>query len=176
MIKRQLLAFLLVTAILSDSARLLPPFRDDGPGCSPGPWEQLGIRVLHCDRERGDVVLALGDPRTARHVALIVPGVDADLRNLEHPVDPHRGPLAWARALRSAARSDDVAVVLWVGYRAPRAVGVDALFGRAARAGAVRLNRFLLRLRAQHRGPLHLSVIGHSYGAVVAATAHPASR
>jgi hypothetical protein len=174
MSSRLLAAFLLITLLLLDLPR---PFRGVRPeaGCRPGPWAELGVRLLRCDEDSGRVALALGDPVTARHVAVLVPGLDAGLRHLEHPVDPHRGPLGWARALRSAARSADVAVVLWIDYRTPRTGSIDALFGRAARTGAAELARFLVGLRARHRGPagLHICVVGHSYGAVVATTAAP---
>lgn len=176
MITRSAIAFLLVTTLLGQLPRSSEPPAQRDRDCAAEHWRQLGIRVLDCDpRGRGLIVLALGDPTTARNVAVIVPGVDVDLGHLEDPVDPHRGSLGWARALHSAAAAGgeggDLAVVLWVGYRTPRTGRADALFGAAARSGAPALSRFLIRVRAAHRGPVHLSVVGHSYGAVVATTA-----
>jgi hypothetical protein len=174
---RHVLAFLLLTALTA-----VP----DEPGARC-PWPDLGLRVLHCDGPAREVVLALGDPRTARHVAVVVPGTGADLARLEDPADPHSGPLGWARALRAAAgggdtaddtagdTADDTAVVLWIGYRTPRMGSLAALGGAAAREGAARLARFLVGLRARrpHGRPAHVTLVGHSYGAVVLTTAAP---
>jgi hypothetical protein len=125
------------------------------------------VRVLGCDsRGRGLVVLALGDPAIARNVAVLVPGSDTDLHSLDDPARPQR-PLGWARALHDAA-GPDTAVVLWVGYPTPEGIGIDAALGRLARDGAAALTTFVSHLRSARTGPpLHLTVIGHSYGAVV---------
>lgn len=136
--------------------------------------ESDGIRVLSCDpRGRGLAVLTLGDPALARNIAVLVPGSDTDLRTLDDPARPQHRPLGWARALQAAA-GPDTAVVLWVGYPTPQGLGLDAASGRLARAGSAELIAFVDQLRATHIGtPPHLTVIGHSYGAVVAAIAAP---
>ncbi|GAA4874775.1 alpha/beta hydrolase [Pseudonocardia benzenivorans] len=125
------------------------------------------LRVLGCDPAgRGLAVVALGDPATARSVAVIVPGSDTDLHSIAKP-------LSWARALRAAA-GPDTAVVVWVGYRTPQGLGLDAASGAPARAAAPALDTFVESVRAAHvAGPPHLTVVAHSYGAVVAALAAP---
>ncbi|MHA6795303.1 alpha/beta hydrolase [Pseudonocardia bannensis] len=217
---RWLSSFTMLCALLAlgiqPSEASVPGTVERDAGCAAALSARIGaggpVQVLGCDpRGRGLGVLALGDPATARHVAVLVPGSDIDLGNLEDPTRPGRRPLDWARALATAAsrenstaasrenstaasrenstaasRADggpadsggtadrgDTAVVLWVGYRTPHGLGADAASGRLARAGATALQRFIAGLRATHAGQLDLTVIGHSYGAVVTALAAP---
>ena len=129
------------------------------------------VRVLGCDPAgRGRAVVALGDPATATDVAVLVPGSDIDLSTLDDPAEPQRRPLGWARALYAAAGPDS-AVVLWVGYPTPQGLGVDAATGRLARAAVPALVAEVAGLRARPGPAPHLTVVGHSYGAVVVALA-----
>ncbi|WP_222193036.1 alpha/beta hydrolase [Modestobacter italicus] len=131
------------------------------------------VGVLGCDPTgRGRAVLALGDPATAAHVVVLVPGSDIDLTTLDDPLQPQRRPLGWARALASAT-GPDTAVVLWVGYPTPRGLGVDAATGRLARAAAPALVQQVDALRQRPGPPPTTTVVGHSYGAVVVALAAP---
>ncbi|MBN9113139.1 MAG: hypothetical protein J0I34_30680 [Pseudonocardia sp.] len=119
------------------------------------------LRVLGCDPAgRGLAVVAVGDPDSARSVAVIVPGSDMDLHTIAKP-------LSWARALR-AASGPETAVVVWIGYTTPQGLGIDAASGALARAGAPALDAFVDGLRAPH-----VTVVAHSYGTVVAALAAP---
>ncbi|GEL26265.1 hypothetical protein PSU4_52190 [Pseudonocardia sulfidoxydans NBRC 16205] len=119
------------------------------------------LQVLGCDPAgRGLAVVAVGDPTTARSVAVIVPGSDMDLHTIAKP-------LSWARALR-AASGPGTAVVVWIGYTTPQGLGIDAASGALARAGAPALDSFVDGLRAPH-----VTVVAHSYGTVVAALAAP---
>jgi hypothetical protein len=149
------------------SAAVPPPVRLD-PLCAAELVERTGpATVLGCDPAgRGLAVVALGDPATARHVAVLVPGSDIDLARVSSRADPGRRPMGWARALAGEA-GDDVAVVLWVGYATPEGLSLDAATGRLARAGAAALARFVDDLPRDGG----LTVIGHSYGAVVVALA-----
>jgi pimeloyl-ACP methyl ester carboxylesterase len=125
------------------------------------------VRVLGCEAiGRGRAVVALGDPATSPNVVVLVPGADTDLATLDDPDRPDRRPLGWARAL-SAAAGPDTAVVLWVGYETPQGLGRDAATGRLARAAVPALIRQVTALRDRPVGPPHLTVVGHSYGAVV---------
>lgn len=129
------------------------------------------LRVLGCDPTgRGRAVVALGDPSTAADVAVLVPGSDIDLHTLDDPARPQHRPMGWARAL-SAAAGPGTAVVLWVGYPTPQGLGVDAATGRLARAAVPALVEEVSSLRSRAGRPPHLTVIGHSYGAVVVALA-----
>jgi len=131
------------------------------------------LRVLGCDPAgRGRAVLALGDPALAAHLVVLVPGSDIDLGTLDDPVTPGRRPLGWARAL-AAATGPDTAVVLWVGYPTPQGLGLDAATGRLARAAAPALVAEVAELRDRPGTPPSVTVVGHSYGAVVAALAAP---
>ena len=175
-------SFLQVSAVSAVLAGLLappsgaavpPPVARD-PECAAELVDRLGpVDVLGCDPHgRGRAVLALGDLATAGHVAVLVPGSDIDLGTLADPDDPQRRPFGWARALADAA-GPELAVVLWVGYETPQGLGVDAATGRLARAGAVALSRFVDDLRADLRAGAQVTVLGHSYGAVVTALAAP---
>jgi hypothetical protein len=164
--------FLLVGALWTGTAQpsvaaVPPPVRLD-PACAADLAARLGpVGVLGCDPAgRGLAVLVLGDLAAAASVAVLVPGSDTDLARLHDPDRPHRRPLGWARALADAG-GPGLAVVLWVGYVTPDGLGVDAATGRLARAGATALVRFVAGLR----GDAHVTVVGHSYGAVVTALA-----
>ena len=150
-----------------------PPVRLD-PECAAELVERVGpAAVLGCDPAgRGRAVLALGDPATAAHVAVLVPGSDIDLATLADAEEPQRRPLGWAQALAEAG-GDDLAVLLWVGYETPQGLGVDAATGRLARAGAAALAAFVDDLRAGLSADAQLTVVGHSYGAVVTTLAAP---
>jgi hypothetical protein len=118
------------------------------------------VDVLRFDPAgRGRLVVALGDLRRARHIAVVVPGSDVDVRRFG-------SLLAMARAVRAEAGRDDVAVVAWLGYDTPEGLGIDAATGGLARAGAVELASFVRELPAAH-----VSVLCHSYGTVVCALA-----
>jgi hypothetical protein len=125
------------------------------------------VRVLGCDPVgRGRAVVALGDPATAPNVVVLVPGADIDLATLDDPVHPDKRPFGWASSLRASA-GPDTAVVLWVGYPTPQGLGRDAATGRLARAAVPALTEEVAALHDRAIGPPHLTVIGHSYGAVV---------
>jgi len=61
-------------------------------------------------------------------------------------------------------------VIAWLGYDAPQGVGRDAAREELARAGATSLDRFTQDL-AIMRPNARLTLIGHSYGSVVAGLA-----
>jgi hypothetical protein len=166
--------FLLLGAVWTASgpwpdAAVPPPVALDA-GCAADLAARLGgVTVLGCDPAgRGLAVVALGDPASAPHVTVLVPGSDTDLARLRDPDRPQRRPAGWARALADAG-GPGLAVVLWVGYPTPEGLGVDAATGRLARAGAAALTGFVAGLPAG----AHVTVVGHSYGAVVTALAAP---
>ncbi|TYP90811.1 alpha/beta hydrolase [Blastococcus xanthinilyticus] len=131
------------------------------------------VHVLGCDPAgRGRAVVAVGDPATADHVAVLVPGSGIDLTTLDDAPDPQHRPWVWARSLASAA-GPATSVVLWVGYETPHGPGVDVATGRLARAAAPALVDTVAGLRSRPGTPPHLTVIGHSYGAVVVSLAAP---
>jgi hypothetical protein len=139
-----------------------------------------GSRVLQLDRSgTGRVVVALGDPRTARHIAVVVPGVGNSLGTFDDPLHPERRPYGMAMALRDAvgpkdsAARDSTAVIAWLGYRTPTLLSTESATGDLARPGAARLAAFVQRLRATGAPGVDISVICHSYGTVVCGLAAP---
>ncbi|MGC5331888.1 alpha/beta hydrolase [Micromonospora sp. DT62] len=116
----------------------------------------------------GKAAVAIGNPDTAAHTAVLVPGVGTEL-------DDIRGLIGRANDLREASvelapAGSDVSVVAWLGYDTP-SLDLDivsAVFGARSEAGARALDGFVDGLRASHDdGPSHLTAIGHSYGSTV---------
>lgn len=133
---------------------------------SYGLREADGHRILAQDAPGGArIVEALGEVATADHVAVIVPGNGHHLGNYfteRGPVAPRaRGQLLLQtmQALDADAR---VAVVVWVGYRAPSglAAAASVVPAREGAANLARLTHYLPR-------SAHLTLIGHSYGSTV---------
>jgi pimeloyl-ACP methyl ester carboxylesterase len=139
-----------------------------------------GRQFLEYDtRGDGRVVEAIGDLAGADRVAIIVPGVDNRLDNFDRGLGGvrRRAPAFEARQLygqlRAVAPDVPTAVVAWLGYDPPEGVGRDAMREDRAAAGAVALRSFVDGLVAARPGVV-ITVIGHSYGSVVAGLAAPA--
>lgn len=109
----------------------------------------------------GRVAEVFGDVATARHIAVVLPGVSNDLTNYREGLRGMAGRL-WDEGSRMAG---DVAVVSWLGYDPPDTV-VDGAFPQDAIGAARDLRRSVDGLRA-HVNPENLTVVGHSYGSVV---------
>ncbi|GHH07355.1 alpha/beta hydrolase [Streptomyces rubradiris] len=111
----------------------------------------------------GRAIIANGNPDTADHQAVYVPGTKADLDGIEG--DVNRMVNVWRRA-DNEADGKTVSTITWLGYDAPDKVVNDAPFEHYAYDGAPAFNRFLDGLEASHTGdtPAHRTVIGHSYG------------
>ncbi|MFI6587041.1 alpha/beta hydrolase [Embleya sp. NPDC050493] len=127
------------------------------------PAEQQ-LRLLKFAAEgEGRVILAVGDPDVAPHVAVFVPGTKASSDNSD---------LDRVYNLQSAADRltpgvpGDVATILWLDYDAPD-TPVDAVSRDYAAAGAPILDSFLNGLQAQNGDTGHVTVLGHSYGSTV---------
>ena len=73
-------------------------------------------------------------------------------------------------ATRAAAPGQHVAVIAWLGYDAPQGVGRTAAREELARAGATALDKFTADLAIMSPNA-RVTVIGHSYGSVVAGLA-----
>jgi hypothetical protein len=120
----------------------------------------------------GRVVEVLGDvpPSEADHVAVFVPGVSTDLRTFDRLLRPRALALHELAAL--AAGQETVATVVWLGYDPPDAVvSWGGATGASAAAGGAALARFVAELDAAARPRQHQTLIGHSYGSLVAADA-----
>ncbi|MFI1993309.1 alpha/beta hydrolase [Actinoplanes sp. NPDC020271] len=112
----------------------------------------------------GRAVVAFGDPDRAANVLTHVPGMTADLADLDHELVRAERVAARATELGPAAATSAVA---WLGYDAPDFLN-EAWSARQAEEGAAGLRRFQEGLRAGHEGPAATqTVLGHSYGSLV---------
>ncbi|MGN6637254.1 MAG: alpha/beta hydrolase [Oryzihumus sp.] len=132
-------------------------------------------QVLMASRQgNGHVIEAFGDLAHADHIVVLVPGVGWNAATLldeseatrRHPAVQARGILAEATKLDPHTRT---AVVVWLDYDAPSTVDLDAAESTRAIKGAPRLAAFV-NGKARHAD---VSVVCHSYGAVVCAHAAP---
>ena len=140
-------------------------------------WTGHGRQFLAFDpRGNGRVVEVFGDLGAADRIAVLVPGVSTTANNFDTGLDDvrDRAPAVQARALydatRAAAPGQRVAVIAWLGYDAPQGVGRSAAREELARSGATSLDGFTEDL-AVLRPSAKVTLIGHSYGSVVAGLA-----
>ena len=121
----------------------------------------------------GRTAEVLGDLTRARHVSVIVPGVDTNLLTFQKTNGRYGAPAGMAeslyRAERRASPDARVAVIAWADYTAPAGVGVDAMTGRLAEGGAARL----VRLTEALPGDARVALFCHSYGSVLCGVAAP---
>jgi pimeloyl-ACP methyl ester carboxylesterase len=128
-----------------------------------------GRHLLLFDRTgTGRVVEVLGEPSTARRIAVLVPGVDTRLVDFDRGLGGvrRRAPGWQARQLRAMV-GPDVAVVAWLGYLPPEGIGLAAARSDSARLGADELMAFVRGLAVQ-APQATVVVVGHSYGSLVA--------
>lgn len=170
------IVLLLVLLVLSTVPASAPASADGATTGSTGSrWASArwaGQHVLGFDPAgTGRVAVVLGDLTTARRIVVVVPGAGISLDTFDDPDRPWSRPYGMALALRARLEitgDADVAVVAWLGYHAPDGVSVGAATGGAARAGAAALRTFLGALPA-----VPVTLVCHSYGAVVCALALP---
>ncbi|WP_249998006.1 alpha/beta hydrolase [Actinoplanes sp. M2I2] len=140
-------------------------------GCPYATWAAHGRRFLFFDPAGGGrAAEVLGDLATATRIAILVPGVDTTLADFDRGLGgvPRRAPGVQARALHDllAKRDPHTAVIAWLGYDPPEGVGPAAATEGRARVGAAALSTFVGDLRSRRPGAT-VTLIGHSYGAVV---------
>ncbi|MFJ6238419.1 alpha/beta hydrolase [Streptomyces griseus] len=111
----------------------------------------------------GRAIVATGNPDTAEHQAVFVPGTTANLGKVEGDID--RMTQLW-RQTQEAAPGANVSTITWLGYDAPQDVVKDAPFEHYAYDGAPAYRQFMDGLEASHSGPgePHRTAVGHSYG------------
>jgi pimeloyl-ACP methyl ester carboxylesterase len=164
---------ILVGALLG-AALLVPPNPTGEPAGLSYAWDAAdGRRFLAYDpRGDGRAVEVVGDLDGADRMAVLVPGSDTTLRDFDRGLGgvARRAPAVQARAIAGAARAADpaarIAVVAWLGYDAPDGLGLEVAREVSARDGARDLAAFLAELAAR-RPAARITVVGHSYGAVV---------
>ncbi|MEV4715087.1 alpha/beta hydrolase [Micromonospora sp. NPDC049374] len=135
-------------------------------------WAAQGRQFLAFDSHGdGRAVEVLGDLATADRIAVLVPGVGTRLADFDRGLGgvPQRAPAEQARALHAALRAADpharVAVLAWLGYDPPDGV-TTAATPAAGRRGADQLGDHL-RTLAGRLPAARITVVGHSYGALV---------
>jgi hypothetical protein len=117
--------------------------------------------------EFGRGAVSIGNPDTASHNAIFLPGTGQDLSRLSSSDEIATAMYASALTADRGLRSEDVAVTTWMGYDRPMNLSQAASPGPAQR-GADRLDTFENGLRASHLGHRSIdTVIGHSYGSTV---------
>jgi hypothetical protein len=117
---------------------------------------------------RGRAAVAFGEPDQATNVAYVVPGfgvrIDPDLPSLAE------GAWQLYATARRLVRPPTVATVAWLAYETPDIP--EVAFEHRAQIGAERLAAQMAGLRAARGDDQpHVTVIGHSYGSVVAGLA-----
>ncbi|MFC4017642.1 alpha/beta hydrolase [Micromonospora sp. GCM10011542] len=139
-------------------------------------WVASGRRFLAFDpRGDGRAVEVLGDLAGADRIAVLVPGVGSTLADFDRGLGgvARRAPAVQAgelyRALTVADPTARVAVLAWLGYDPPDGV-LTAVGAASARRGATALNALLRELVGRDPSAT-VTLIGHSYGALVVSLA-----
>ncbi|MDG4791222.1 alpha/beta hydrolase [Micromonospora sp. WMMD1102] len=114
----------------------------------------------------GKAIVAVGNPDSATHTAVWVPGTSTELTDIRSNVQRVENLQRAADALTAAP--GDVSTIMWLGYDAPE-LGVSMGTGGRAEQGAAALAPFVdgLRVTYEGGGSQHLTAIGHSYGSAV---------
>ncbi|MFB7595496.1 alpha/beta hydrolase [Streptomyces sp. NPDC056160] len=118
----------------------------------------------------GRAVVATGNPDTAQHQAVYVPGTTSNLGKVGGDID--RMTQLW-RQTQKATPDASVSTISWLGYDAPQDVVKDAPFEHYAYDGAPAYRQFMDSLDVSHTGPgdPHRTAIGHSYGTTLVGAA-----
>ncbi|MFI6345907.1 alpha/beta hydrolase [Streptomyces sp. NPDC050560] len=118
----------------------------------------------------GRAIVATGNPDTADHQAVYVPGTTSNLGNIGGNID-HMTEL-WRRA-KAKDPSAEVSTITWLGYDAPQNPYTDSPFRHYADDGAGAYNTFMDGLDVSHAtgSDPHRTAIGHSYGTTLIGSA-----
>ncbi|MFG3119387.1 alpha/beta hydrolase [Streptomyces sp. NPDC048197] len=131
-----------------------------------------GRQILAFDPAGGGrAAEVFGSLPAAKRVSVVVPGVDTNLSTFERTVRATAAPVGMARSLYAAERTAKpgvrTAVIAWADYTTPSGLGVQAVTGNLAEAGAVRLRALVKSLPSSDT----VSLFCHSYGSVVCGVA-----
>lgn len=113
----------------------------------------------------GKVILANGNPDTAKHTAIHTPGTGTNLGGING--DLNRSDKLWRNSSKLAA-GEPVSTVMWFDYNAPDGIP-QATESGWAKDGGPTLQHFLEGTEVAQGGPeaSHTTVSGHSYGSTV---------
>lgn len=119
-------------------------------------------------RGDGNVVEVIGDLETADHVMVFIPGVSHDLNNYERRrFSLNQRVNNLFDGMNEIDPNANIAVISWLGFNPPDSL-LTAARSSPARHGAPALARFLEGLLVDAGHDFDLTVVGHSYGSVVA--------
>ncbi|MEU1486313.1 alpha/beta hydrolase, partial [Streptomyces sp. NPDC005752] len=127
--------------------------------------------LLGFDTEKnGRAIVANGNPDTADHTAVYVPGTTSNLGGIGGDVE--RMTNLW-RESDAMAGGKEVSTVTWLGYDAPQSVVKDAPFRHYADDGAPAFNQFMEGLNTANTTESggHHTAVGHSYGTTLIGSA-----
>lgn len=148
--------------------------------------EPFSLLTLQVEDGRVLAAVARGDVDHAKNVATIVPGIGTTVNGKLGGEIDRAGVIRDAAVAEGKLQTKDVAVVSWLGYKAPG--GFDPLHhpldslnnlpdiatSDLAEKGAVKLAGFETGLAASRKygaGAANITLIGHSYGSVVSGMA-----
>ncbi|HEX5567301.1 MAG TPA: alpha/beta hydrolase [Streptomyces sp.] len=124
-------------------------------------------------RGDGRIILANGNPDTADHTAVYVPGTTTRLETIgagKDFGDLGRTERLWEESNRFSP-NEKISTIMWFDYNAPDKVLFQATSGSYAEEGGPVLHQFLHGTRTSHEyatgGSSHTTLIGHSYGTTV---------
>ncbi|MFD0447283.1 alpha/beta hydrolase [Streptomyces indonesiensis] len=124
----------------------------------------------------GRVIIANGNPDTADHTAVFVPGTKTVLGNIDDEID--KSDRLW-RQSNKLAPGESTSTITWFDYDAPRSakpgdagdIDPEARHDSYASKAAPTLRHFMDGAEAAHRSATgdtaHTTLIGHSYGSTV---------
>ncbi|MFJ2444572.1 alpha/beta hydrolase [Streptomyces sp. NPDC087658] len=136
-----------------------------------GPEQKRMYLLGLSTRGDGRAIVALGNPDTAKHTAVQVPGTDNELENYGGQIDRANKLQNAASGWNGAKGAKDISVIAWLGYDAPE-INFSVTGTERAMDGAEDLRNFTHGLRAAHEGERgHLTVVAHSYGSTVTGAA-----
>ncbi|MER6571900.1 alpha/beta hydrolase [Streptomyces sp. NPDC001093] len=117
------------------------------------------------DKNNGRAIVSIGNPDTADNVVTYVPGTGTTLSGIDG--DIHRAELLQDRA-SLIDPTHTTASIMWLGYDAPQDLLGDATDAKYADAAREPLSNFLTGVDTAHHGSVNSTVLGHSYGTLVA--------
>ena len=179
-LEAQVASYQVIEDQLNDKGRIR--LEDYQHGAKGEPFSLLTLQV-----EDGRVLAAVarGDVDHAKNVATIVPGIGTTVNGKLGGEINRAGVIRDAAVAEGKLPTKDVAVVSWLGYKAPPNLSLD-MEGNLdiatpdfARKGAVKLAGFETGLAASRRygaGDAHITLIGHSYGSTVSGMATTMTR
>ncbi|WP_405831841.1 alpha/beta hydrolase [Streptomyces sp. NBC_00105] len=116
----------------------------------------------------GRVILANGNPDTADHTAIFVPGTKTTLGTISD--EAAKSDALW-RESSALAPGQSVSTITWFDYDAPNTILTEAPHDKWAEQGAPTLRQFLDGNQTAHQAATgdtaHTTLIGHSYGSTL---------